>query len=165
VTFPPADASVVDCVQCYLDRHWYPIPIPYRTKKPVLEGWESLRLTPELVPLYFNGPPQNIGILVGDVSGHLVDVDLDAPEAVQLATIFLPPTPCRFGRPSKPESHHLYIVSPTAGRTAKYEAPSASNAEKTMLVEYRATGGQTVFPNSQHPDDEKSVGSLRSMSP
>src|SRR4029450_3012631 len=82
-------------------RGWRPVPIPFGEKGPVLEGWQQLALTVDDLPRYFNGPPQNTGIL----NGRPVDIDLDAPEAVRLADAFLPPTPSIFGRPSKPRPH------------------------------------------------------------
>ena len=55
------------------------------------------------LPEYFNGAEQNIGVLLGDPSGHTVDVDLDCPEALALAGWFLPPTGCKFGRLTRPD--------------------------------------------------------------
>jgi hypothetical protein len=41
------------------------VPIPHRSKRPVLEGWEALRLTADTLPEHFNGRPQNIGLILG----------------------------------------------------------------------------------------------------
>ena len=43
------------------------------------------------------GPNNNIGILLGSLSGGVVDVDLDCPEAIAIAPIVLPQT-VTFGR-------------------------------------------------------------------
>jgi hypothetical protein len=51
----------------------------------------------------------NTGIVLGEASGGLVDVDLDQPEAVIAARNVLPPGVV-FGRRSSPGSHHLYAV-------------------------------------------------------
>ena len=51
----------------------------------------------------------NIGILTGEPSGWLIDIDLDCPEAVAAARLLLPPTGFVYGRPSNPDSHWLYI--------------------------------------------------------
>jgi hypothetical protein len=47
-------------------------------KKPVIERWQELRLdTPEKVSECFNGVRQNRGVLLGDISRGLADVDCD----------------------------------------------------------------------------------------
>jgi hypothetical protein len=86
------------------------------------------------LPVYFNGQPQNIGVLLGEPSIGLIDVDLDHPRAVKLAPHFLPPTPMVFGRATKPRSHWVYrVTGPMA--TKKYRSKSAG-----MIVELRWTG-------------------------
>ena len=57
---------------------------------------------------HFNGTG-NIGVLLGEPSGWLIDVDLDCDEAVALAPKFLPPTGATSGRPGKPASHWWYV--------------------------------------------------------
>ena len=81
----------------YVAHGWSPIPVPFKTKKPILGEWQNLRLTQADIPDYFDGQPQNIGVLLGEASGGLIDIDLDALEAVELAHLFLTTTPCRFG--------------------------------------------------------------------
>src|SRR5882724_3884070 len=80
----------------YLRRGWQPIPVPHRSKKPALKGWPDLRLTAADLARHFNGQPSNLGILLGEPSGGLVDADLDCarwlangldePKAVMQAT-------------------------------------------------------------------------------
>ena len=134
--------------QAYSGRGWSYIPVPFKTKKPILDGWQNLRLTRTDIPDYFVGQPQNIGVLLGNPSNMLVDIDLDALEALQLASHFLEPTHCRFGRPGKPDSHWLYQTNKEEP-TKQFE-----DIEGTMLVEFRSTGAQTVFPGSVHPSGE-----------
>ncbi|MDP9369502.1 MAG: bifunctional DNA primase/polymerase, partial [Chloroflexota bacterium] len=93
----------------YLRRSWAVIPVPYRSKNPGFAGWQGLRPTEEDLPRLFPGDPQNIGVLLGEPSGGVVDVDLDSPEACVLANAFLSPTPCVFGRASTPRSHRFYL--------------------------------------------------------
>ena len=65
------------------------IPIPAGSKNPGRDDWQSLRITAEDIPNYWtNG--QGIGLLTGEPSGWLVDVDLDFAEAVKIAGRFLP---------------------------------------------------------------------------
>jgi hypothetical protein len=146
-----------DVALTYLRRGWMPIPIPHRSKNPNFKNWSQFKISDAELPNYFNGQPQNIGILLGDSSDDLVDVDLDCSEAVLLASAFLPRTGATFGRDSKRRSHWLYRASLT---TKKFRDPIAasntnkSEGDKGMLVELRSTGSQTVFPGSTHTSGE-----------
>jgi hypothetical protein len=140
--------SVLLAAKRYRDRGWAVIPVPYRTKKPVITGWERLRLSDHQLGHYFGGRPQNIGVLLGKPSGGLIDIDLDHPLAVEIAPRHLPPTGAVFGRASKPQSHWLY-VSGTQTAMRQWRLPN-----KQMVVELRSTGGQTVFPGSVHSSGE-----------
>ncbi|MCC7408907.1 MAG: bifunctional DNA primase/polymerase, partial [Phycisphaeraceae bacterium] len=132
----------------YCRRGWAVIPIPYRSKNPGLEGWQRLRLREEDLAGHFGGGPQNIGVLLGEPSGWLVDVDLDHRRCVEMADKFLPATPAVFGRAGKPRSHRLYRVT-RAVATRKLKSRSEG-----MLVELRSSGLQTVFPPSVHESGE-----------
>ena len=49
-----------------------------------MDGWEALRPTPDELPgLFPEGQRLNVGLLLGEPSGGLVDVDLDSAEAVR----------------------------------------------------------------------------------
>lgn len=131
----------------YLRRGWSVVPIPFRSKAPVLDGWQNLRIAEPALDHYFRAR-HNIGVLLGDPSNWLIDVDLDHKLAVELAPVFLPPTGAIFGRAGKRRSHWLYYASsPTS--TRQFRLPT-----KQMVVELRSTGGQTVFPPSAHPNGE-----------
>ena len=140
--------SALDDALHYLQRGWAVIPVPSRSKNPGFKGWEQLRVTQETVGKYFNGQPQNIGVLLGEPSGWLIDIDLDHMRAVELAPQFLPATAAIFGRSGKPRSHWIYRVSAPAA-TKKFRSKSAG-----MLVEFRSTGMQTIFPPSTHESGE-----------
>jgi hypothetical protein len=89
----------------------------------------------------------NVGVILGPRSGETADVDLDCPEALTLASLYLPVTGAIFGRSSRPMSHWLYTVLGAA-----YEA-FADPLTGDMLIELRApgrTGGahQTLIPPS-----------------
>src|SRR5438874_1621419 len=84
-----------------------PVPVPYRSKRPVLQSWQGLQITLDVVSQYFNGAAQNIGLLLGDKFGS-ADVDCDCPQAIRAARELLPETGLIFGRQSKPFSHYLY---------------------------------------------------------
>jgi hypothetical protein len=149
VSLPPI--TVFDLALEYINLGWQPIPVPYREKGPTIPNWTNLRITHETAPHYFNGAPQNIGIILGEASKNLVDVDIDCPEALALAPHLLPATPGRFGRPSKRASHWLYVSD--VPKHLKFEDPNIDGAGKT-IVELRTGGVQTVFPGSHHVSGE-----------
>ena len=72
-------SSLLDAARWYHARGYAPIPLPAGEKKPVIRGWNALRLSEDDLPLHFNGTG-NIGLLLGEPSGWLVDVDLDCDE-------------------------------------------------------------------------------------
>ncbi|MGE0545073.1 MAG: bifunctional DNA primase/polymerase [Dehalococcoidia bacterium] len=125
------------------------IPVPRGEKGPKLTGWQKLIITEAEAPRYFR-EPCNIGVLLGEPSRGLVDVDLDAPEAILIADRFLPATHRRHGRPGKRNSHPFYRTS-RPGKTMQYQDLTGDNR---MIVELRSTGGQTMIPPSIHPSGE-----------
>jgi hypothetical protein len=139
--------TVFDLAIEYINLGWQPVPIPYREKGPTLPDWTNLRITHETAPQYFNGIPQNIGIILGEASKGLVDIDIDCPEALALAPYFLPATSGRFGRASKRASHWLYFSN--VPKHQKFEDPNGGT-----IVELRTGGVQTVFPGSHHVSGE-----------
>ncbi len=138
----------------WLARGFLPVPVPFRQKAPVVNGWQKLRLRAEDLSRYFDCHAQNIGILLGDDAGT-ADIDCDCIEAVAAAVEFAPPTGMRFGRKSKPASHHIYRSAPAA-RFQKFVDPT----DKSTIVELRGQktngtiGLQTVVPPSVHPSGE-----------
>jgi hypothetical protein len=138
---------LLESARTYLARGYAVIPVPARKKIPVLKGWTDLRLAESDLPAHFNGTG-NIGVLLGEPSGWLVDVDLDCEEAVALAPKFLPPTGAMSGRPGKPASHWWYVCE--GMKTRKHQDP----VSKKMIVELRSTGAQTVVGPSIHPSGE-----------
>lgn len=137
----------------YLARGWVPIPIPLKQKAPVERGWNRRTLASARASFDSDfHEPRNIGVLLGEPSGGLADVDLDCSEASAVASRFLPASAV-FGRATRPASHILFC-SPGA-RTKKYVDPRApSGADHTTIVEIRSDGHQTVFPESVHPSGE-----------
>jgi P4 family phage/plasmid primase-like protien len=107
----------------------------------------------EDVPKYFNNG-QNIGILLGEPSGGLVDVDLDVPVAVAAGRYLLPDT-LRSGRESSQDSHYWYRCDP-APSTVKFQVPRSGEGPE-MFVELRSTGKQTVVAPSVHPDGDQYI--------
>jgi hypothetical protein len=130
----------------YLRRGWSVVPIPRGQKKPAMPGWQNFSAGIEDV-LRLVGNGENVAVRLGPRSGELVDIDLDCPEALALADLYLPATGAEFGRPSKARSHRLYIAP-----GAIYEA-FADPISGEMLLELRADGREggahlTLLPPS-----------------
>ncbi len=133
----------------YLRRGWRVVPVPHQSKAPVIDGWQTLRIGEARLDQYFGRARMNVGVLLGQPSRWLIDIDLDHKLAVELAASLLPSTGAIFGRASKRRSHWLYYAaSPVATRQWRL-------ADKKMVVELRSTGGQTIFPSSIHPSGEQ----------
>ncbi len=130
----------------YKNKGWTVIPVDYQKKMVSLKNW-SQRKPEDYKPEEF-AHPQNIGIVLGDNSGGLIDIDLDCPEALELAPSFLPDTGMIFGRDSNRKSHWIYRV------TGNSESKRFQSNEGTLL-EIRGNRAQTVFPPSIHPSGER----------
>ena len=104
----------------YIIQGMAPIPIPHAQKAPIIKGWTKLRLTEAEARAHFREEPQNIGILLGEPSRNLTDIDLDCEETVALAKKFLPETNCIFGRQSKLASHWIYRTDQNL-KTIRYQ--------------------------------------------
>jgi hypothetical protein len=145
--------TVADWSRTYTIRGFRVVPVPAGEKAPRYRGWEKIELKLADLPNHF-GRNGNIGVILGPVSGELVDADLDCPEALVLADLYLPATGAEFGRASKPRSHRLFIAP-----GAIYEGFTDPISGKT-LIELRAQGRdggahQTMFPPSIHPSGER----------
>lgn len=121
---------------------WAVVPLVAGRKNPDDSDWLKKVYTPEDFP-----EGANVGVKNGEPSDWKVDVDLDAPEAVQIGQTLLYETGCIHGRASKASSHWWY-------HAPKLTSSSYKDLDGEMLVELRSTGGQTVVPNSTHPSGE-----------
>ena len=122
----PLDAAIT-----WIQKGFSPVPVPHRSKRPILQGWEQLEITTDAAPQYFNGKLQNIGLHLGDKYGS-ADVDCDCPEAITAARALLPETGMIFGRQSKPFSHFFYRADPPV-RTTQFHDP----LDHKTLIELR----------------------------
>ncbi len=135
-----------------------PVPVAFRGKAPSdpatgapLKRWQHLRMTVADAAHYFDGTSQNVGVLLGEPSGWLTDLDLDSPEAIRAAPHVLPATR-RQGRVGAPDSHWFYIA--TQSVPIQFRDPAAHAKKRSMLAEVRSTGGQTVVAGSTHTSGE-----------
>ena len=151
-------SAALDAARSYVARGWNPIPLPFKSKIPTDTGWEKRVIRAPDLSRYFNGKPQNIGVILGPSSGDLTDLDLDCREAIELASYVLPPTKSMFGRASAPASHRLYrstlaCKSEAENATIMFRDPT----DDAMLLEVRVggfKGAQTVFPGSVYESGE-----------
>jgi Bifunctional DNA primase/polymerase, N-terminal len=135
-----------------LRRGWQPVAAAYRSKRPVNDGWPDVRMTEHDLGHWFNGQPMNVGVHLGTASGGLIDVDLDSPEAVRIATAFLPATGAIFGRAGKRASHWLYYCEPVPAAEKLSDVLAAGG--KAAHVEIRSDRQQTIAPGSVHESGE-----------
>src|SRR5215212_6762332 len=130
------------------------ISIPAGKKNPNRGGWQTERWTVEDIPqCWSNG--QNIGVLTGEPSGWLVDVDLDCAEAVKIAGRFLDPT-LTSGRESTPDNHWWY-------RAEGIGSTSFEDLGGETVLEIRSSGRQTVVAPSLHPSGERYMWSASGL--
>lgn len=128
------------------------VPVPRGEKIPHRK-WLNLRLTaPEALAHLDSGG--NLAMRVGRDSGDLVDADLDCPESLTLADLYLPMTSALFGRASKPCSHRLYRAP-----GAVYSS-FADPFNGEMLIEMRADGRDggahlTLIPPSTTDNEQR----------
>ena len=144
--------TTADVARDYARRGWKPVAVHRKTKKPVDRGWQKRPFN----PAQFDGNSLNVAIQLGEISGGLVDVDLDSILAIGLAPEFLPPTDAIFGRRSKPCSHQLYVSD--LCKSEKRAVIQFKESSGAVIVELRiganGRGATTTFPPSMHASGE-----------
>ena len=136
-----------------LQRGYMALAIRDGTKQPLLANWTHTEWDPDdqqRVIDHFerwkNEGAGGVGLILGKPGG-LIDVDLDHHLASRLRQHLLPPTPMISGRTGHPWSHYWYKVEQNLPATRKYQMP-----DKSVIVELRSVGAQTVIPPSiWHP--------------
>jgi putative DNA primase/helicase len=116
---------------------------PCDGKRAFLPDWPKRRMEMDELDRYF-GDGQNVGIVLGELSRGLVNVDLDVPEAAAVARRFLPAT-LSSGRKSAPLVHMFYVS--LDAKTMKW-----CDTDGAVLLEGRSTGSQSLVEPSIHPD-------------
>ena len=133
---------MIDFALAYARRGWNVVPVRFKGKSPIGEGWQRRVIREADVPKYFDGAPQNVGVVLGASSGGLTDIDLDCREAVAIAPYVLPSTGALFGRASSRNSHWLYISDlheGTHGATIPFR-DHRLKGDEAMLLELRIGG-------------------------
>jgi hypothetical protein len=126
-------------------RGWNPVPVEFRSKKPIGSEWQRRVIDRTNVEHFFNGADLNIGVMMGATSRGLTDVDLDCAEAITIAPYILAPTQAVFGRPSKRFSHYLYytgLAQTVETAVIEFNDPLAKQQNRVdgRLVELRIGG-------------------------
>ena len=130
---------------------------PDMRKRPYGTAWERTRwASSEQVRETFDRAHddglRNVGLLLGEPSDGLVDIDLDHPTALRLREQWLGgrlATAMMTGHAGRARSHHWYRVTRDLPGTRKYTLPDGST-----IIEIRSTGAQTLIPPSTHPTGE-----------
>lgn len=141
--------SIAVAAKQYRERGFHTIRLRPRSKRPIGTGWQS-----GAEPDTDFGNGENVGIVLGQKSGGLVDIDLDSPESIHLARLFFDDLPS-FGRESSRESHRVAICNDLPTDAKVIRLPWADSQD--VLIELRASGGQTVFPPSIHEGTGETV--------
>lgn len=142
--------EVLDAALRYHRRGWRVLAVEYRTKGPRRRGWEKGILQDEASIEAAFSRRMALGVLQGQPSDNVADVDLDVKEATAVADLLLPAT-ATFGRPGKPRSHRVFRTPDWPVETKVYKDP----VNGATMVERRGTGGQTIFPPSHHESGEE----------
>lgn len=159
------NAAVVEAALDAYRRGLTPLPIPRHSKGPTMAGWTKVRwpdpeadtgegeaAVRQAFEEYTAGGSTNLGVLLGEASGDLIDVDLDHPAAQRLKSYLLPYTAAIHGRETSRRSHYWYRAKPgTLPPTRRLKIPDVSRRGSGVSVEIRTTGSQTLVPPSIHP--------------
>jgi hypothetical protein len=88
-------------------RHgWSAILYPLKEKYSTETAWYNKRLTPEAIAKI--SAPSNIGVLTGEASNGLYDMEFDVPESLRATHEKPLATERIYGRPGKRSSHRWY---------------------------------------------------------
>lgn len=140
----------------YHKHGWEPLRLPPLEKSPAGKWKKPRAWTEDQIQAEFSDK-SNVGIALGNRSGNLIDIDFDCTEAAELSKIVLDTLPS-FGRPSAQCSHRIVQAELKKGRYT-FELPTEVAAKlgaaRTMLLEVRGDGHQTMFPPSTHPSGER----------
>ncbi|HPA52890.1 MAG TPA: bifunctional DNA primase/polymerase [Thermoanaerobaculia bacterium] len=150
---PPA--SPAEAARDLLRRGFQPLPLDPKSKGTRRPGWPDFRSSPERVEADFPADG-NLGLLLGEVSGGLTDLDLDSEEALRLAPTVLPRTDLVSGRASAPDSHRFYLAP--GAPYLKLDDPLRTGSKATLLElrsGTREAAHQTMVPPSVHPSGER----------
>jgi bifunctional DNA primase/polymerase-like protein len=142
--FANADTSAT--ARKYHDRGWAVTPVGFRTKEPILKGWPKTRLTIDDLDSHFKAGATNIGVVLGELSNGLVDVDIDDPEAIPFAGHFLPDTDCVAARQVREAT--AFIKSPHPADTWDSMLPVSPSWNCEGMVISQCSPAPSIHPGN-----------------
>jgi AAA domain-containing protein/bifunctional DNA primase/polymerase-like protein len=157
-------SAVLAAARAYTRRGWRVVPVRPGEKGVAIVRWQQMRLAEDDLHKWFGQIGgltgqlhHNIGILTGEPSGGLVDVDCDAPEARAAAAELLPATGLLSGRMSNPASHYWYRITGELPVTTKFSDVVANRPSPPDPLSSKETGNHT--PTTTAPGDVAAAGS------
>lgn len=137
-----------------LDHGVQPVPCRPRSKAPKHDEWPTIRYTVDSAKHEFRDG-DNVGAVLGEPSGWLVDVDIDNAGALDMAHKLLRGTAC-FGRMSKPRSHYLFKC--VGAKTRTWVTPDGKHAVQLRgHTNQDKPGLQTIMPGSVHQETGEAI--------
>jgi putative DNA primase/helicase len=131
------------------------VPVEPRSKVVKIDDWNDPNRRFSDLEEYRG---RNIGIRLGAVSGGLVDVDLDTPDACAVAPYLLPTTRMRMRKRGKPIAHYFYRCTgavPTHEQWCRRDARDRKDRKPVLELRAQSRDGkpdQTVVPPSVDGD-------------
>jgi len=149
-------SPIAKAAQEFLDRGLVPLPLAAASKQPLMKRWPDYR--PDLARRDQDFRANaNIGLILGQPSGYLVDVDSDWPEAGKLLPDFLPAswTFGRLGDDGEMLVRHRLFRS-IGSKTLTFDAPvTGGQSTNRRIIEILADGRQVMVPPSVHPSGQE----------
>jgi hypothetical protein len=152
--------STTEAAAAYLARGWRPIVVNALKKNPKSSAWQNSEPRPENF-----GAADNIGLDMGRCPA-LVDVDLDIPQARELAQhrLLFGDLPA-FGRQGQTPGHRFVLCTDKPIKVEQFQFSTAKEKDclaflasnKMMVLELRAGKGQTVVPPSRYQADNGQI--------
>ena len=140
-------ALVRSAARMFLTRNLVPVPVHYRAKNPVPEGWQRLTIeTFDLDRLFPPGEYRIVGVLNGEPSGNLADADLEHREVRAAAAVLLPDTGKIWGRASAPDSHYGYVTDDPLGTASEQYLDGRASPESVRWVTNQNTRWGSCTP-------------------
>lgn len=152
--------SILEAAKQYISEGMKVVPDMPKSKKPAVNGWTVLNIQYEDVPKHFQAD-SNISVLLGNSSGGVVCLDIDAPIALRVKQL-LPQTNRVHGRQGMPGSHLWF-------RCVNESCPSLTfkDSDGTMILEILGDKRKITSPPSIHETGEQigwdSYGAIASI--
>jgi len=139
-------ADTNHAARSYIDRGWYPVPIPKGEKGPKMAGWQEGGFEPDNF-----SPTQNVGLIL-DLSG-LSEADFDCEEAAYAGRKFLPQS-LDSGRSGELRKRFFRCTLDKEYRDiGTFKDGKWKPGDK--ILEVRHKGKQAMIAPSTHPSGER----------